>query len=137
MTRTPALDEQLTSREREVLDLLAEGLSNVEIGQRLFLSRDTVKSHARTLFKKLGASGRADAVVRGRESGLLPPVAVPSVVEVPRATLGLLVAVAELVVAGRQLVQVRPAAVEALVAVDRRLPGLRPLVPGVRSGGGS
>lgn len=66
------LAEPLTDRELEVLSLLAEGLANREIGQRLFISLPTVKSHTRNLYDKLGVHGRAAAVMRARALGLLP-----------------------------------------------------------------
>jgi DNA-binding NarL/FixJ family response regulator len=52
----------LTPRERHVLEALAEGQSNKEIAQRLSLSEETVKSHLRSLYEKLGAADRAHAV---------------------------------------------------------------------------
>jgi DNA-binding NarL/FixJ family response regulator len=55
---------QLTSREREVLRLLAEGLSNEEIGKQLFISAETVRTHIRKAMDKLGASTRTQAVAR-------------------------------------------------------------------------
>ncbi|WP_053227174.1 helix-turn-helix transcriptional regulator [Solirubrobacter soli] len=65
------LDEELSERELTVLRLLATELSQREIGNELFVSLNTVKSHSRTLFRKLGVSSRAEAVERGRELGLL------------------------------------------------------------------
>jgi len=62
---------RLTAREREVLDLLAEGCSNKEIGERLVLSQGTVKDHVGTLLRKLGASSRLQAVLRASDAGLL------------------------------------------------------------------
>lgn len=61
----------LTPREREVLELLAEGLSNQEIGARLVLSQPTVKSHLARLYGKLGVPSRTAALARARELGLL------------------------------------------------------------------
>lgn len=55
----------LTEREQQVLDGMSRGRSNAEIGRELFLSEDTVKTHARRLFRKLGASDRAQAVAFG------------------------------------------------------------------------
>jgi len=55
----------LTAREIKVLEGMSHGRSNAEIGRDLFLSEDTVKTHARRLFKKLGASDRAHAVALG------------------------------------------------------------------------
>jgi DNA-binding CsgD family transcriptional regulator len=65
-------DLGLTAREREVLALIAEGLSNREIGERLFVSENTVKTHASRLFEKIGVERRVQAVQRGRELGLVP-----------------------------------------------------------------
>lgn len=62
---------RLTTREREVLDLLAEGCSNREISERLVLSQATVKDYVGTLLRKLGATSRLQAVVRASEAGLL------------------------------------------------------------------
>lgn len=64
--------ESLSSREREVLQLLAAGLTNREIAARLYLSLYTVKAHARSINDKLGAHSRTQAVARGRQLGLLP-----------------------------------------------------------------
>lgn len=57
----------ITKRELEVLQLMAEGLSNQEIADRLFLSLSTVKSHSNNLFDKLGVQRRTQAVDRGRK----------------------------------------------------------------------
>lgn len=62
---------RLTGRERDVLLLLAEGLSNHEIGERLVLSQPTVKSHLARLYAKLGVSSRTAAIARARSAGLL------------------------------------------------------------------
>ena len=61
----------LTKREVEVLTGMARGRSNSEIGRELFLSEDTIKTHARRLFRKLGANDRAQAVAVGFRLGLL------------------------------------------------------------------
>lgn len=63
--------EELTSREREVLDLLAEGLTNRGIAQRLAISPLTVKSHVDAILGKLGAQGRTEAVVRAARMGII------------------------------------------------------------------
>ncbi len=68
---SPALTEPLSRRELEVLRLLAEGLSNQEIGERLFLALDTIKGHNRRIFEKLEVKRRTEAIARGRELGLL------------------------------------------------------------------
>lgn len=62
---------ELTEREREVLQLIAEGLSAPAIGKRIHLSPTTVKSHLRTLYEKLGVSDRAAAVAEAMRRGLL------------------------------------------------------------------
>ena len=67
----PAPAVALTPRELDVLRLVAEGLSNREIGQRLHLGEATVKTHLLTAFLKLGAKSRTGAVTRARELGLL------------------------------------------------------------------
>ena len=63
--------EELTAKEQEVLRLLATRLSRREIGQRLYVSLNTVKTHQRALYRKLGVENRAAAVARARELGLL------------------------------------------------------------------
>jgi DNA-binding NarL/FixJ family response regulator len=65
------LEQQPTAREIEVLQLIAEGLVNREIGHRLFLSEETVKSHVRHLLAKLQARSRAHAVAVGFRRGLI------------------------------------------------------------------
>ncbi|HTQ80199.1 MAG TPA: response regulator transcription factor [Thermoanaerobaculia bacterium] len=62
----------ITPREHEILGLIAEGLSNREIGERLFVSENTVKTHSSRLFDKLGVNRRVQAVLKGRELRLLP-----------------------------------------------------------------
>jgi len=69
--RESALTEPLSRRELEVLRLVAEGLSNQEIGERLFLALDTIKGHNRRIFEKLEVKRRTEAIARGRELGLL------------------------------------------------------------------
>jgi LuxR family transcriptional regulator, maltose regulon positive regulatory protein len=66
-----SLTEPLSQRELEVLQLIARGLSNREISQRLFLALDTVKGHNRIIFGKLQVQRRTEAVARARELGLL------------------------------------------------------------------
>ncbi len=61
----------LTGREVEVLRLLRGTLSLREIGQELYVSPNTVKSHAQAIYRKFGVSTRQDAVAQGRESGVL------------------------------------------------------------------
>lgn len=60
-----------TAREKEVLQLISDGLANREIGERLFLSEETVKSHVRHLLAKLQARSRAHAVAVGYRRGLI------------------------------------------------------------------
>ncbi|MBN1978693.1 MAG: AAA family ATPase [Anaerolineae bacterium] len=67
------LAEPLTERELEVLHLIAEGLTNPEIAQHLFISLPTVKSHARNIYGKLGVHRRRQAVAQARALGILPP----------------------------------------------------------------
>jgi DNA-binding NarL/FixJ family response regulator len=62
---------QPTARESQVLQLVSEGLANREIGERLFLSEETVKSHVRHLLAKLQARSRAHAVAIGFRRGLI------------------------------------------------------------------
>jgi len=65
------LDQEPTTREIQVLQLISDGLVNREIGQRLFLSEETVKSHVRHLLAKLQARSRAHAVAVGLRRGLI------------------------------------------------------------------
>jgi DNA-binding NarL/FixJ family response regulator len=65
------LEQEPTRREIEVLQLISEGLVNREIGHRLFLSEETVKSHVRHLLAKLQARSRAHAVAVGFRRGLI------------------------------------------------------------------
>jgi LuxR family maltose regulon positive regulatory protein len=66
-----SLIEPLSPRELEVLQLIAQGLSNDEIGKRLFLALDTIKGHNRRIYDKLQVQRRTEAVARARELGLL------------------------------------------------------------------
>jgi DNA-binding NarL/FixJ family response regulator len=65
----PALDH-LTAREREILEVLAEGLDNYEIAARLDISEKTVRNHVWTIFSKLQIKSRAHAVALARDAGL-------------------------------------------------------------------
>ena len=65
------LDQQPPVREIQVLQLVSEGLVNREIGERLFLSEETVKSHVRHILAKLQARSRAHAVAIGFRRGLI------------------------------------------------------------------
>ena len=78
VTQPFALNEQrqkdlgITRRELEILELIAQGLSNREIADRLFVSENTVKTHSSRLFDKLSARRRTQAVQIGKEMGLIP-----------------------------------------------------------------
>jgi LuxR family maltose regulon positive regulatory protein len=65
------LFEPLSERELEVLRLIADGLSNAEIAQRLVIAQGTVKRHINNIYGKLGVQSRTQAVARSRELGLL------------------------------------------------------------------
>lgn len=73
-----ALNEQrlrelsITRRELEILELIANGMSNREIADKLFVSENTVKTHSSRLFDKLSAKRRTQAVQIGKELGLIP-----------------------------------------------------------------
>jgi NarL family two-component system response regulator LiaR len=62
----------ITRRELEILELIAGGLSNREIAEKLFVSENTVKTHSSRLFDKLSAKRRTQAVQVGKEAGLIP-----------------------------------------------------------------
>ena len=70
-SRSPGLIEPLTPREAEVFDLVAAGRSNGQIATDLFVTVGTVKAHVHAICGKLGAATRVQAIVRGRELGLL------------------------------------------------------------------
>lgn len=78
MTRPFAADLEkleelrITARELEILQLIAEGLSNREIAEKLFVSENTVKTHSSRVFDKLGAKRRTQAVQLGKELRLIP-----------------------------------------------------------------
>jgi DNA-binding NarL/FixJ family response regulator len=61
---------ELSDREREILELIAQGYKNAEIAQRLYLSPKTVRNHITSIFGKLQLADRAQAIVRAREAGL-------------------------------------------------------------------
>jgi DNA-binding NarL/FixJ family response regulator len=69
-TATATPFPELTEREREVLDLVARGLTNAEIARRLVVSDKTVRNHVSNVFAKLHVAGRAEAVARARDAGL-------------------------------------------------------------------
>jgi ATP/maltotriose-dependent transcriptional regulator MalT len=62
----------ITKRELEILELMANGMSNREIAEKLFVSENTVKTHSSRLFDKLSAKRRTQAVQIGKELGLIP-----------------------------------------------------------------
>jgi two-component system, NarL family, response regulator YdfI len=70
-TPAPAATETLTPREAEILGMLADGLANKEIAARLGISSHTVKTHVQSVFAKLGAETRAEAVALGVRRGLI------------------------------------------------------------------
>ena len=65
-------DLGITKRELEILELIAQGMSNREIAEKLFVSENTVKTHSSRLFDKLSAKRRTQAVQIGKEMGLIP-----------------------------------------------------------------
>jgi LuxR family maltose regulon positive regulatory protein len=67
------LVEPLSPRELEVLQLIAQGLSNREISERLFLALDTIKGHNRRIYSKLGVKSRTQAINKARSLNILPP----------------------------------------------------------------
>jgi DNA-binding NarL/FixJ family response regulator len=70
--RTPAgAPPRLTERELQVLRGMVQGKSNGEIGRELYLSQDTIKTHTRRLFRRLGVGGRAEAVAQGIRRGFV------------------------------------------------------------------
>lgn len=71
LSPTQPLIEPLSQRELKILQLIAQGLSNREIGERLFIALDTVKGHNRNIFDKLQVQSRTEAIARARELGLL------------------------------------------------------------------
>jgi DNA-binding NarL/FixJ family response regulator len=73
VTPTPATLDVLTSRETEVLKLIAHGMSNTEISDALFIAEQTTKTHVSRILAKLGLRDRAQAVVVAYESGLVTP----------------------------------------------------------------
>ena len=70
-SRASVLPEPLTPREQETLNLMAAGLTNQEIAERLVVSPETVKKHAASIYNKLGVRSRTQATARAREIGLL------------------------------------------------------------------
>ena len=70
-TQQAGIHELLSQREIEILELIAQGLSNQDIAGRLFIALDTVKGHNRRIFEKLNVQRRTEAIVRARETGIL------------------------------------------------------------------
>ena len=64
-------DPEFTQREREVTELIANGLTNAEIGRRIFVSESTAKFHVRNVMRKLGVHSRAEVVYAAGKRGLL------------------------------------------------------------------
>lgn len=120
MTRHVSFGRPPSDRELEVVALVAEGLSNVAIGQRLFLSDVTVKSHLRNVGRKFGVGDRAGIVGVAFRSGLLkvPVGADPLTAE--------LLTVARAVAAGRPAEEFAARAVRAVRIADARsgVPGI-------------
>jgi predicted ATPase/DNA-binding CsgD family transcriptional regulator len=71
-SETPPQDQLLTTREREILHMMAEGLTNPQIADRLFIGAGTVKTHTLSIYRKLDVANRTQAIVRAQELGLLP-----------------------------------------------------------------
>ena len=67
------LAEPLTGAERRVLELLPTHLTEARMAEQLFVTRNTVKTHVKSVYRKLGVASRAEAVRRARDTGLLPP----------------------------------------------------------------
>jgi DNA-binding NarL/FixJ family response regulator len=70
-TPRPTTSPELTERELQVLQGMAAGMSNAQIGRKLYLSEDTIKTHARRLYRKLAVGDRAQAVASGFRMGLV------------------------------------------------------------------
>jgi len=70
LAASPRAFPELSDREREILDLIAEGLKNPEIARKLYLSPKTIRNHVSNIFTKLQVADRAQAIIRAREAGL-------------------------------------------------------------------
>jgi DNA-binding NarL/FixJ family response regulator len=73
-TQHPALFPELTEREREILQLIAQGKSNADIADQLHLAHKTVRNYVSNVFSKLQVNDRAQAMIKAREAGLLPHI---------------------------------------------------------------
>jgi DNA-binding CsgD family transcriptional regulator len=82
----PQAFPELTDREREVLDLIAQGNKDADIAARLVLSSKTVRNHVTNILSKLQVADRAEAIVRAREAGLVAPRKCYNVVETSSIT---------------------------------------------------
>lgn len=67
-------EQLLTRRQKEILGLAAQALSNAQIANRLYISENTVKRHLSTIYAELGAVSRVDAINKARAAALIPPV---------------------------------------------------------------
>lgn len=74
---SPPLPDNLTVRELDVLRLLAEGASNRDIGEQLFISQNTAANHVRSILIKTGTANRTQAAIYATEEGLITPAARP------------------------------------------------------------
>ncbi|GAA1808084.1 response regulator transcription factor [Nocardioides hankookensis] len=70
--RWPGDREGLSARESEILSLITQGLSNDQIAERAFITKNTIKSHVRSIYRKIGVERRAQAVVWGVQHGMAP-----------------------------------------------------------------
>jgi two-component system, NarL family, response regulator DegU len=69
--REPIAEPVLSAREVELLQLFCDGLSSTEVAERLYISAKTVKNHLASIYDKLGARDRTEAVVKGVRAGLV------------------------------------------------------------------
>jgi DNA-binding NarL/FixJ family response regulator len=73
-TKTPSTIFELSKREKDVLELVAKGLSNKEVATKLQLAENTVKTHVSSILTKLGVQSRTQAILHAVRLGLIPPV---------------------------------------------------------------
>ena len=127
--RAPPLElRELTTREQEVFRLIAQGLSNAEIGRELYISEGTVKTHVTHVLQKLNLRDRVQAVVLAYQTGLLEPDAQPNMHDA-KSRLSELVAAAE---RGEEVVIARNGAPAArLIAIT---PDYTPVRLGILAG---